>query len=151
MKTFRDVAADIGTEAIDLISKDRAKTHGHALVQHQVAADLWTAYLKGRGKLNFAPLTAHEVAMLLMLLKASRDAVGSRNRDNFVDAVGYACLAGAIREFEEIDNAGVQEGWTDRPAEAPKDRGETATEAWGGGHGKSAIAFGGERRAKFGQ
>ena len=100
MKTFRDEATKIGHTALELISKDRAKTHGHALVQHQVAADMWSAYLKGRDKLT-ANLTGHEVAMLLLLLKCSRDAVGAYNTDNFVDAVGYSCLAGAIREFEE--------------------------------------------------
>ncbi len=148
MKVFREEAADIGTEAIGLISTDRAKTHGHALHQHQTAAGLWTAYLHGCGKMaDGKALTGHEVAMLLMLLKASRDAVGAHNRDNFVDAVGYACLAGAIRQFEEDFNAGVQEGWEDRPSQAPEDSGEATAEAWGGGHGKSAIAFGGERRA----
>lgn len=150
MKTFREEAADIGTTAIGLISTDRAKTHGHALTQHQVAAGLWSHYLRGRGKLE-NDLTGHEVAMLLMLLKASRDAVGAHNRDNFVDAVGYACLAGAIREFEENWDEGLQEGRQDRPAQAPEDSGTSAAEAWGGGHGKSAIAFGDERRAKFGQ
>lgn len=152
MKTFREEAADIGTTAIDLISKDRAKTHGHALTQHQVAAGLWTAYLHGRGKMaDGEALSGHEVAMLLMLLKASRDAVGAHNRDNFVDAVGYACIAGAIREFEEKWDEGLQEGREDRPETAPEDSGASTSEAWGGGHGKSAIAFGGERRAKFGQ
>ena len=152
MKTFREEAADIGTEALGLISTDRAKTHGHALHQHQTAAGLWTAYLHGCGKMaDGKALTGHEVAMLLMLLKASRDAVGAHNRDNFVDAVGYACLAGAIREFEENWDEGFQEGRADRPPQAPEDSGTSAAEAWGGGHGKSAIAFGDERRAKFGQ
>lgn len=152
METFRGVAAKIGNEAIGLISKDRAKTHGHALTQHQVLADLWTAYLRGRGKLEHdVKLTGHEAAMLLLLLKCSRDAVGAHNRDNFVDAVGYSCIAGAIREFEEKDNAGVQEGWKDRPEKAAPDRGEAVAPAWGGRDGQSATALGGERRAKFGQ
>lgn len=152
MKSFRETAADIGNEAIGLISKDRAKTHGHALHQHQTAAGLWTAYLHGRGKMaDGAALTGHEVAMLLMLLKASRDAVGAHNRDNFVDATGYACLAGAIRQFEEDYEQGLQEGWSDRPAPVAEDRGASPDETWGGGAGESAIAFGGERRAKFGQ
>lgn len=120
MKTFREDAAEIGVTAVDLISKDRAATHGHALIQHQVAAGLWSAYLKGRKKIE-VDLTAHEVAMLLMLLKASRDAVGSHHRDNFVDAAGYACLAGAIRSAEEKEHAGLQEGWTDRPPQAAQD------------------------------
>jgi hypothetical protein len=138
-KTFREEAADIGRTAIELISKDRAKTHGHALIQHQVAAQMWTAYLNGRDG-NVVSISAHEVTMMLMLLKASRDAVGAHNRDNFVDAAGYACLAGAIREFEERD-AGVQEGWEDRPPTVAEDRGETAAETRGGRDGDTSPAL----------
>lgn len=152
METFRGVAAKIGNEAIGLISKDRAKTHGHALTQHQVLADLWTAYLRGRGKLEHdVKLTGHEAAMLLLLLKCSRDAVGAHNRDNFVDAVGYSCIAGAIREFEERDNAGVQKGWEDRPPKATKDRGEAPAETRRGGNGEPAAAFGREWGTSIGQ
>jgi hypothetical protein len=145
VKTFREEAADIGNTAIGLISKDRAETHGHALVQHQIAAQLWSAYLRGRKKLE-TDLTGHEVAMLLLLLKCSRDAVGAHNRDNFVDAVGYSCLAGAIREFEERD-ARVQEGREDRPAAVAQNSGPPPVAAWSGRDGDAVAS----QRSKWGE
>lgn len=144
MKTFYENAASIGDNALRLITGDRAKAHGHAMTQHQCMADLWTTYLRGAGVLDGDKrITASQCAQLLLLMKISRDAVGSYNPDTFVDQVGYSCLAGAIRQAEEQDaKEGVQEGRQDRPAAVAGDRGTTIAPAWSGWHGNSTVAFG---------
>ena len=52
-------------------------------------AELWTAYTK-------CDLDAHDVAMMMALLKIARTKGGKYNRDNYVDLAGYAACAGEI-------------------------------------------------------
>lgn len=122
MKTFYENAAGIGQTAIGLITGDRAKAHGHAVLQHQCMADLWTTYLRGAGVLDGDKrITASQCSQLLLLMKVSRDAVGSYNPDTFVDQVGYACLSGAIRQVE-VEDERLQEGRENRSPAAASDR-----------------------------
>ncbi len=100
----REVSAMVLDTAKDLITRRRT-THGQsAVLQHQVAADMWTAYLRGRKKMEWdKSLTPHEVMMLMDLLKSSRDACGDYNHDNYVDKAGYTALAGAARMLENTN------------------------------------------------
>ena len=52
-------------------------------------AELWTAYTK-------CDLDAHDVAMMMALLKIARTQGGKYNKDNYVDLAGYAACAGEI-------------------------------------------------------
>ena len=52
-------------------------------------ARLWGAY-------TGYPFTAHDVAMLMALLKVGRIAKGSGGMDSYVDLCGYAACAGEI-------------------------------------------------------
>lgn len=102
MKTFYEEAADVGNTALGLITGDRAKAHGHAMRQHSCMAELWTTYLRGCGVIDGDKnISASDAAQMLMLMKISRNAVGAYNPDTFVDQVGYACLSGAMRKFEQ--------------------------------------------------
>ena len=63
---------EILNKAASLVSGDRAKQHGDYTQQHKRVADLWSAYLK-------TPISAQEVAFCMVLLKISRDELGSPN------------------------------------------------------------------------
>lgn len=82
-------AGAILSHATDLVGGDRAKTHGDKTVNHQNIANLWTAYIG-------VPITADQVAIMMVLLKIARTKHGGLNRDDFVDMAGYAGVAGEI-------------------------------------------------------
>jgi len=74
-----------------LVSIDRSKTHGDKKVNHQNIASLWSAYLD-------YPLTAKDVAILMVLLKLARTKAGNHNDDDYIDACGYSAIAGELNE-----------------------------------------------------
>lgn len=81
--------------ALELVTGDRAEQHGDMHATHQMAADLWNAYI-GDGM-----LTAEDVALMLALLKIARMQNGSKNEDNYVDLAGYAGVAAQLAEGPE--------------------------------------------------
>ena len=82
---------EILNKAASLVSGDRAKQHGDYTQQHKRVADLWSAYLK-------TPISAQEVAFCMVLLKISRDELGSPNMDDGVDASAYTSIWAALSQ-----------------------------------------------------
>ena len=91
---------DILKKAEQLVSDDRAKTHGDKIVNHENIARLFSAYLtnKFQAVLN---LTAEDVAQLMTLLKIARSQAGTHNVDDYIDGVGYQAIAGHIAEARD--------------------------------------------------
>ena len=75
--------------AASLISGDRAKKHGDMFHSHDLIAKFWSVYI---GK----AVEAHDVACLMALLKIARTQCGETNPDDYVDAAGYAAIAGEL-------------------------------------------------------
>lgn len=80
--------------AIQLITKTRLKEHGNSTHQELSrgfvrTAKLWSAYLG-------IAVSPKDVALLLVLLKASRAKANGQNEDNYVDIGGYAGIAGEL-------------------------------------------------------
>jgi hypothetical protein len=88
-------AGDLLSEALNIVTGDRADTHGDLYQNHCNIADLWNAYLSEER------LTPHDVAMMMVLLKVARTKTGSHNPDDYVDIAGYAGTGGAIRQRME--------------------------------------------------
>lgn len=93
-------AVDICGHAANLVGGDRAKQNGDKRENHNNIAMLWGAY-------TGYPLTAHQVAVMMILLKVARTKSGSLNRDDYVDIAGYAGVAGEIagldaEQFERL-------------------------------------------------
>ena len=86
---FAWTATAIISHAGKLVIGDRAAQHGDKLANHLNLAKLWSAFLE-------VPITAEQAAVMMVLLKVARTKTGSLNRDDFVDMVGYAGLAGEI-------------------------------------------------------
>lgn len=58
-------------------------------------ADLWNAYIKGRP--NKDPLTPKDVALMMVLLKISRE-LYQHKEDNLIDAAGYIQCAENVQK-----------------------------------------------------
>ena len=71
------------------IVNERADQYGDPSPNMERTAALWSAYLG-------QPVTAHDVAMCMVLVKVSRAKAGV-NADNYVDIAGYASIAQDLR------------------------------------------------------
>jgi len=89
VKRFR--AEDVLKEAIAVIEQ-REQQHGTKHDVFDATRRLWSAYLN-------IPVTAEQVAQMMVLLKIARSRNGAFNPDDHVDAVGYAALAGEMRSI----------------------------------------------------
>ena len=79
-------AQDVCRRAADLVAGGRARLHGDARAVHASIAALWSAYLG-------TPITARDVALMMVLLNVARTKTGAFNLDDYVDAAGYAGIA----------------------------------------------------------
>lgn len=90
----------VGREAADLvIDGERRHTYGDAKESTERIAKFWNVYLSDRLDESTAPLDAEDVAMMMVLMKVSRQ-MWSDHRDNLVDICGYAELANLILDEE---------------------------------------------------
>lgn len=71
------------TDAITIVCKDRAATHGNAEDSFAIIAGFWTTYL-GR------PVSSSDVAAMMMLMKIARLQSNPNHRDNWLDVAGYS-------------------------------------------------------------
>ena len=75
--------------AIQCVCSDREAQYGSPEDSFNRIAKLWTAY-------HDVPYTAHDVAMMMALLKVARIAEGRFKDDNYTDLAGYAACAAEI-------------------------------------------------------
>jgi len=89
---------EILAEASRIISKDRNLSHGDAFQNHAEIAEFWNIFLDKKLQ-PMASITAEDVALMMILLKISRNTQGKKsNMDNFIDMCGYAAIAGEIND-----------------------------------------------------
>lgn len=75
----------------------REQDYGSPERNFNTIADLWAAYLQGRGvEIDF--LEAKDVAAMMALMKIARIASGHGKADNWVDLAGYAACGGELEE-----------------------------------------------------
>jgi len=80
-------------KANSLISQDREKDYGDKVKNHENIAKLWSAYKDTK-------ITAHDVAIMMTLLKIARTKLGAVSEDTYVDMSAYSAIAGEIK-FKE--------------------------------------------------
>ena len=89
---------EILKKARDLITGDRNDTHGDAFQNHAEIAEFWNIFLDKKLQ-PMASITAEDVALMMVLMKISRNTQGKKNNlDNFIDMCGYAAIAGEIND-----------------------------------------------------
>ena len=76
-----------------LIAGDREKNYGDKVHNHNNIARLWSAYLD-------TEIKAHDVAILMTLLKVARTKLGVVSEDTYIDMAAYSAIAGEIK-FKE--------------------------------------------------
>ena len=89
---------EILTDAIQYVCADRQSQYGTPENSFGLIGRLWREYLD-----TDKPITAHDVAMMMALLKVARISIGQTKADNYVDLAGYAACAGeiAMKEVSE--------------------------------------------------
>jgi len=77
--------------AVENVTGQRVDDYGTPENNFAKIAELWTAY-KG------ADFTAHDVAMMMALLKVARIKSSPWKSDSYIDLAGYAACAGELAE-----------------------------------------------------
>ena len=77
--------------AAKLLKGKRHEEYGDKKTNHNNIAKLWKAYLG-------IELDAHDVAILMLLLKIARTKSGNPTEDTYIDMVGYSAIAGEVCE-----------------------------------------------------
>lgn len=92
-----NTSARLLNTAAALVDGDRKARHGaNKLAAFAATAALWNAYLMSREDPDDL-ITARDVAWMMVLLKISRSNQGDQSfDDHYVDACGYAAIAGEI-------------------------------------------------------
>ena len=76
-----------------LIAGARESDYGDKVHNHNNIARLWSAYLG-------TEITAHNVAILMTLLKVARTKLGAVSEDTYIDMSAYSAIAGELK-FKE--------------------------------------------------
>ena len=88
-KNSMSAPADLLREAALLVSETKNEEHGSYEDTFGMTAALWSMYLD-------VTVSPRDVAAMMILLKVGRDKTAPGNRDNALDAAGYAGLMGAL-------------------------------------------------------
>ncbi len=70
---------EILKKARDLVTGDRNETHGDAFQNHAEIAEFWNIYLDKKLQ-PMASITAEDVALMMVLMKISRNTQGKNNK-----------------------------------------------------------------------
>ncbi len=81
--------AEILDTAKKYVTKDRAADHGNMEDNFAAIAEFWSIYLN-------APVTSHDVAAMMMLLKIARIRQNPGHLDHWTDGAGYSACGGEI-------------------------------------------------------
>ena len=77
-----------------LVQGQREKDYGDKKENHNNIAKIWSAYLG-------ISVTAHDVALMMVLLKMARTKLGQVSRDTYIDMSAYSAIAGEIKFRED--------------------------------------------------
>ena len=80
-------------KANELVEGERNRDYGDKVINHGNIAKLWSAYLD-------VPITGHDVAICMTLLKIARAKFGDPKPDTYIDASAYMSIAGECKEKE---------------------------------------------------
>ena len=83
------ITKELLSKAIEIVGGERQKEYGDKVDNHNNIAKLWSAYLDVK-------IEAHDVSIMMILLKIARTKIGTRRKDTYVDMAGYSAIAGEI-------------------------------------------------------
>lgn len=82
-------------QAIEIINRDRAATHGHAEDSFNTIGAYWSVYFSQKLGIE-VKVSAMDVALLMDLFKTARIHNNPAHLDNWLDKAGYTALGGEI-------------------------------------------------------
>ena len=94
--------------AAEAVTGDRRRDYGSPKENHERISILWNAYISCRDKDLGEPITALDVANMMILLKIARSC-NTPTKDTYIDIAGYAQCAAEISGFGE--QKGGSNGW----------------------------------------
>ena len=80
---------EILDEAASLLTGSRQAVYGDARAMHGRIASYWSAHLDH-------PVSAADVAVMMVLLKLARTKASPDHADSYVDGIGYLAIAGEL-------------------------------------------------------
>ena len=80
-------------KASELVAGNRENDYGDKVHNHKNIARLWSSYLD-------TEIKAHDVAIMMTLLKVARTKLGDVSEDTYIDMAAYSAIAGEIK-FKE--------------------------------------------------
>ena len=80
-------------KANKLVEGERSKDYGDKVINHTNIAKLWSAY-------TGTDIDAHDVALMMALLKIARTKLGKVSEDSYIDMAAYCAIAGEIKSRE---------------------------------------------------
>lgn len=84
-------------EADKCVNGQREHYYGSPEDNFATIAEMWTTYLRrASSKFNPIVVTAHDVTVMMALLKIARIASGQVKEDNYIDGCGYLACAAEI-------------------------------------------------------
>lgn len=89
-------AQDILTEAETVVGGDRAAAYGDPMDGLSRIAIAWNAHLHMTGNPTRTAITPLDVAWMMEGLKRARAFTGPYRADNYIDAIGWAAVAGEV-------------------------------------------------------
>lgn len=92
-RTNNGPVAQVFTNARDAVLDDRGETHGGIDENFGQTAAFWSAY-------TGSDITPVDVAVMMVLMKASRQKCGSEDPDHYTDMAGYAAIANGLANPE---------------------------------------------------
>lgn len=81
---------------------EREHDYGSPENNFQTIANMWCDYIYRKHPNSNFILDAHDVAVMMCLLKISRIASGQTKSDNYIDLAGYAACAGELASNMEV-------------------------------------------------
>lgn len=92
--------------AARLITGERQNDYGPPVVNFQRIANLWNAHMETN------IFTPRKVAELMLLLKMART-ITSPTEDSYIDAIGYAAIAGELADLEREADKRIEEAYNE--------------------------------------
>ena len=86
--------SEILKKSQNLVDGDRHTDYGDKTENHKNIAKLRAAYLDTK-------INAHDVAIMMALLKMARTKLGAVSKDTYIDMAAYGAIAGEIKFKEE--------------------------------------------------
>lgn len=93
--------AEILETAKNCVCGQREQDYGTPEDNFLTIAELWNIYLSAAHE-DIIQITAKDVSVMMILLKAARIATGTGTDDCFVDIAGYAACGGEIAEDNNL-------------------------------------------------